>query len=485
MRFFRTAFLVLVTVLYGWAQEAVYTPNEVIVKFAPGASVASASASLSVIESRPVGRTGAYLFRSAGLSTPDLVARLRQRSDVIYAGPNYIIRAAVTPNEPMWGQLWGMQKIAAPSAWDVSTGSQGIMVGVIDSGIDYTHPDLASNVWSAPTAFTVNVGGVQVTCPAGSHGFNAITGSCDPMDDSYDSHGTHVSGTIGAIGNNGEGVVGVNWTTRIIGVKFLDAYGYGTTENAIKAIDFLLAVQSTFGAAVNIRVLSNSWGSLGEDLTLQDHIAIAADNGMLFVAAAGNYPPFANRNNDQVPVFPASYAVPNVIAVAATDSGDGLASFSHYGLTSVHLGAPGVNILSTLRLSGYGQMDGTSMAAPHVSGAAALILSACPSLSTAELKSVILNSVDPVPALLGLTITGGRLNVDQAIQLCLADQNLNNLTFTTGTHVYSAANSITASDVNIDQDASVTFSAGGFIRLLPYFRATAGSAPITFRAYIE
>src|SRR5206468_7004302 len=144
-----------------------------------------------------------------------------------------------------------------PTAWDVSTGTANHVVGVVDTGIDYTHPDLAENVWSAPGPFSVNVGGTVITCPTGSHGFNAIQNSCDPMDDHF--HGTHVSGTIGAKGNNAKGVVGVNWSTRIIGAKFLDASGTGTTENAINAIDFLLQAKAFFGAAADIRVLSNSW----------------------------------------------------------------------------------------------------------------------------------------------------------------------------------------------------------------------------------
>src|SRR4030095_773576 len=241
--------------------------------------------------------------------------------------------------------------------------------GVVDTGVDYNHPDLVGNIWSAPSSFTVNIAGTDITCPAGSHGFNAITKSCDPLDDN--NHGTHVSGTIGARGHNGTGVTGINWTTRIMGLKFLDASGSGTTVGAINAIDFAIKARQTFGATADVRVLSNSWGGGGFSQGLLNKINEASSNRMLFVAAAGNN----NANNDSMPFYPANYNAPNVVSVAATDNRDLRASVSHYGATMVDLGAPRVELLSTVRNGGYSFFNGTSMATPHVAGVAALVLS--------------------------------------------------------------------------------------------------------------
>lgn len=290
-----------------------------------------------------------------------------------------------------------------------TTGSATVVVGVVDTGIEYTHPDLVDNVWSAPPGFSLTFNGV--TCGPSTHGFNAITNTCDPADD--ESHGTHVSGTIGAKGNT-IGVVGVNWTTSIMGLKFLDAQGSGYTSDAIDAIEY--AIQAKI-KGVNIRVLSNSWGGGGYSQALFDEIKDAHSNNILFVVAAGN----SGLSNDSRASYPANYNLPNVLAVAATDSNNNLASWSNYGAKTVALAAPGVNITSTV-IGGYASYSGTSMATPHVSGAAALILSAslCKGLDTAGIKAAILNNVDPVARLAGKVLTGGRLNVYNAIQNCNA-----------------------------------------------------------------
>jgi len=304
-----------------------------------------------------------------------------------------------------------MPKIGANQAWDVTTGSTANVVGVVDTGITYTHPDLAANVWSAPSSFTVNIGGRDITCAAGTHGFNAIRLTCDPLDDN--NHGTHVSGTIGAVGNNGIGVAGVNWTASIMGLKFLDQNGSGTTANAINAIEFAVQAKNAFSSKAYLRVLSSSWGGGGFSQALLDEINRANAYDMLFVAAAGN----SGTDNDTTAFYPANYSAPNVVAVAATDNRDALASFSNYGVTTVDLGAPGVYVLSTIRSGQYAYYSGTSMATPHVSGAAALVLSAC-TLDTAGVKSALLLNVDPISSLLGKTVTSGRLNVFKAISSC-------------------------------------------------------------------
>jgi subtilisin family serine protease len=370
--------------------------------------------------------THVRLIHSRSHNTAALVAALAGRGDVEYAEPDYIVHATALPNDPFFGLLWGLLNtaqsiggsqglagadIGATLAWNVTTGSRANAIGVVDTGIDYTHPDLAANVWAAPSAFTVTIAGTPVTCGAGTHGFNAITLACDPLDDN--NHGTHVSGTIGAVGNNGVGVTGINWTASIIGAKFLDATGSGSTSGAINAIEFLIQAKSVFGATANVRVLSNSWGGGGFSQALLDEINKANTAGMLVVAAAGN----AGTNNDVSPFYPANYAAANVVAVAATDNQDRLASFSNFGSTTVDLGAPGVNIASTIRGASYAYYSGTSMATPHVSGAAALVLSAC-TLDTVTLRNVLLANVDQIPSLTGLTVTGGRLNVYKAITAC-------------------------------------------------------------------
>jgi len=378
-----------------------------------------------------LGRSGVDRVRSSKLSTAELLRSLRSDPDVEYAEPNWVIRASVLPNDPSLGALWGLfntgansyggaglagADIDAPAAWNITTGARNAVVGVIDTGINYSHPDLAANVWSAPSAFTVTIAGQPITCAAGTHGFNAITRTCDPMDDAATPHGTHVAGTIGAVGNNGVGVAGVNWVASMMGLKFLDANGSGYTSNAVYAIEFAIQAKAAFAASAgaNVRVLSNSWGGGGYSQTLADEIAAANTAGMLFVVAAGN----SRANNDVSPSYPASYPVANIISAAATDNRDALASFSNYGATSVHLAAPGVSVWSTGAASNYLGLSGTSMATPHVSGAAALLLAVCPSATTAQLRSYLLSSVDLVPALSTVTSTGGRLNVARALQAC-------------------------------------------------------------------
>ena len=384
--------------------------REVLIKFIARVPPQDLAEEADADSIREVGGIGVRQVHSRSLNTTALVARFAHRPDVEYVEPNYIVTAVQTPDDPYSSQLWAMPKIGANQAWDVTTGSTANVVGVVDTGITYTHPDLAANVWSAPSSFTVNIGGRDITCAAGTHGFNAIRLTCDPLDDN--NHGTHVSGTIGAVGNNGIGVAGVNWTASIMGLKFLNAAGSGTTADAINAIEFAVQAHTALGGAANVRVLSNSWGGGGYQLAMRQEIARANANGMLFVAAAGNN----GTNNDTTAFYPANYDVPNVVSVAATDSNDGLASFSNYGQTTVDLGAPGVNILSTVR-NGYASYSGTSMATPHVSGAAALLLSAC-TLDTAALRAAIVDNVDIVSSLIGKSVTGGRLNVLNALGSC-------------------------------------------------------------------
>ncbi|MBI4785807.1 MAG: S8 family serine peptidase [Chloroflexi bacterium] len=351
-------------------------------------------------------------------SVEQAIQEYHRDANVAYAEPNYILRTFGSPDDAAYPQLWGLRNtgqviggvaskpgadIRAEHAWALTTGSASIVVGLLDTGVDYTHPDLATNIWNNP-------GGIG-NCPAGTHGYNAITNTCDPRDDN--KHGTHVAGTVGAVGNNGLGVVGVNWKTQIMALKFMDASGAGTTADAIDAIEFAINAKL---AGVNLRVLNASWGGNGYSQALLDEIVKAGGQGILFVVAAGNNA----TNSDASPSYPCSYRATNLICVAATDPSDNLAKFSNYGSSAVHLGAPGVNILSTINGGGYGYFSGTSMATPHVSGAAALILSlpGQGNLSVEQLKNYVLNNVDPLPSLNGRTTTGGRLNVCRAMPGC-------------------------------------------------------------------
>lgn len=405
-------------------------PNEVLVKFR---SVHGGDAGSYIVrahdlrQSLALGRTGPAHYRSGSKSTAQLVKELSADPDVEYAEPNYIVETESTPStpsDPMFSLLWGLQNtgqsggspnadIQAVQAWGVTTGGRSAVVGVVDTGIDYSHPDLKSNIWTAPTAFTVQFGtNDKITCAAGTHGYDAITNTCNPMD--QNGHGTHVSGTIGASANNSAGVTGVNWTASMMGLRFMDSNGKGTVANAIRAIQFAILVKAALPGSANIRVLSNSWGGAGYSQALLDAINQANAAGILFVAAAGN----EGANQDVSPSYPGSYRTANLISVAATDSLDGLATFSNYGNTTVDLGAPGVNIASTYPNSGYASMSGTSMSTPHVAGAAALVLSACAFLDTAALRANLIDNVDADGALAGKTATGGRLNVYKAVSAC-------------------------------------------------------------------
>ena len=441
--------------------------REVIVAFRGSPDLASLRSELDVETDAPLGNGRFWHARSRSGSVATLLAHLANRRDVLYAEPNYILYADNLPNDPRFPELWGLLNtgqtingvvgtpgadIHAVPAWDSALGSRNTVVGIVDTGIDYTHPDLAANVWSAPSSYSVTIAGQTITCAAGTHGFNAISKNCDPFDDHF--HGTHVSGTIGAVGNNGVGVTGINWFASMIGLKFLSASGTGTLADAVNAIEFAIQVKAAFpSGAANIRVLSNSWAGGGFSQALFDEITRVNQNDMLFVAAAGN----SSSNNDTTPTYPASYQIPNVIAVAAIDNQDALASFSNFGATSVHLGAPGVKVLSTLPGATYGYLSGTSMATPHVSGSAALLLSRC-SADTATVKSLLLNNVDQTTALSGITITGGRVNVARAIGSCGPPGNqapTATLTVTSGITTFNAPANVSLHADAADVDGSV------------------------------
>jgi len=362
-----------------------------------------------------------------GQTLAGVLSRLRRSASVVYAEPNYIVTAAATlPDDPRFPEQWALDNtgqtggsadadIDAPEAWDLQTGSD-IVVAVIDTGLDYNHEDIVGNVWSNPGEIPGNgIDDDNNGYVDDDKGWDFVNNDNDPFDDNR--HGTHVSGTIAAVGNNGVGVSGVNWSARIMPLKFLDATGAGTTADAISAIEY--------ATMMGARISNNSWGGGAFSQALYDAIQAAGAAGQLFVAAAGN----DGVNTDVTPSYPASYDLDNIVSVAATDDNDLLATFSNFGALSVDLGAPGVDILSTVpptttggppRFGGgttvsYDTLSGTSMATPHVAGVAALLLAGNGSLDVSGLKAALLASVDPLPSLAGITVSGGRLNAFRAL----------------------------------------------------------------------
>lgn len=358
-------------------------------------------------------------FEVAGMSTKTAMKLLKMHSAIEYVEPDYQVSIANTPNDPDFSALWGLNNegqsggtadadIDALEAWSISTGGTDVVVGVIDTGIDHSHIDLAANMWVNPN----EIAGDGIDNDGNGyiddvHGINAITNVGDPMDDQ--GHGTHVSGTIGAAGNNNTGVVGVNHEAAIVGCKFLTAAGTGSTSDAIKCIDYMVGLKND---GVNVRVLNNSWGGGGFSQALADAITASEQADILFVAAAGN----DAVDNDQNPSYPSNYEHESVLSVASTDRNDEMSDFSQWGETSVDLGAPGSAILSTVPGNGYASYSGTSMATPHVAGAAALVLSINPDLKTNELKQLLMDSGDDNAQLQGKTVSGKRLNVNQALE---------------------------------------------------------------------
>ena len=388
-----------------------------------------------------------------GTDLATAIAFYGRAAGVVSAEPDQIVQVQRTPNDPSYSSLYGMPKIGAPAAWDITTGNPNFVVGVIDSGVDYTHPDLYLNVWinqaEIPSAVraqltdtdgdtiisfrdlnnSVNIGPGKITdlngngridggdllrsaasggwadgTDAGSNGFtddlvgwDFANNDNNPLDDN--NHGTHVAGTIGAIGDNSVGVAGVNWSVSIAGLKFLAANGSGSISAATAALNYAVNV--------GIKVSNNSWGGGGFSSAMSTAISLARDAGHIFVAAAGN----SASNNDVTASYPSNYNFNNVVAVAATDQNDNLASFSSFGATTVDLAAPGVSILSTTPNNTYSSFSGTSMATPHVAGAIALYWGANPSLTYTQVIDKLKSSVDVIAGLNGKVATGGRLNV--------------------------------------------------------------------------
>jgi len=352
-----------------------------------------------------------------GMTVQKALQRFNKADGILYAQPNYQLKALSTfPNDTRFGELWGMYNtgqsggtvgadINAPQAWDIATGSSEIIVAVIDTGVDYTHPDLAANMWVNKAELNGNPG--QDDDDNGYvddiYGYDFINNDSNPMDDH--GHGTHCAGTIGAVGNNNEGVTGVCWNVKIMALKFMEPCGDGAcgwSDDAIACLEYAVLM----GANLS----SNSYGGGGYEYAFKNAIDIAGAAGMLFAAAAGND---NGQNNDTIPHYPSSYNCDSIIAVLSTNDNDSISGFSNYGPASVDLGAPGSSILSCKLGGGYQYLNGTSMSTPHVAGACALVWSMNPTLANSEVKNIVLQTVDKT--LPGLCVSEGRLNLYNAI----------------------------------------------------------------------
>lgn len=399
-----------------------FVKGELLVKFSAGAEsdeARSANRSVGAIELERLGDLGWQRVRiPAGKTIDEAIREYREREGVLDVQPNYYYRLQLNPNDTQFSSLWGMAKISAPAAWNLQTGSANVVVAVIDTGIRYTHEDLASNIWFNPGETFGNGidddGNGYIDDFIGWDFYSNDNLPFDAPVGGVTGHGTHVSGTIGAIGNNGVGVTGLNWNIRLMALKIYGTQGDDTTSAMlINAYNYVRWMKSR---GVNIRVTNNSYGGCAEacgfDQATKDAIDALGDLGVLNVFAAGN----AGNNNDVTPFYPGSYDSPSILAVAGSNQTDD--NVYSYGLNSVDLAAPGFGILSTFNLNdaSYASLSGTSMATPHVAGAAALLAAQNPSLSAASLKATLMNTVDMLPQWTSRVKSGGRLNVDRALR---------------------------------------------------------------------
>jgi serine protease len=414
-----------------------YKPGRILVRFKRDAGASVQTALHDQLGTRTV-HTYKFVPNLQVVALPEkmtverALAYYKRNPNVLYAEPNYIYTLdATTPNDPLFGDLFGLNNtgqtggfedadIDAPEAWDISQGSDNVVIALLDSGIDYTHPDLTANTFVNLSEFegTPGVDDDGNGWIDDVHGINTIDDIGDPFPNDGDAHGTHVSGTIAAAGNDGFGVVGVNWRAKIVGCK---AFSFSATlEDIIQCMDYFLDLKTRAVNPANIIASNNSWGGGGFSQALLDTIEAHNSAGMLFIAAAGN----DSSDNDQFPHFPSSYESTNIIAVAATNHFDELAFFSSFGANSVDVGAPGEDILSSVPGGDFAVFSGTSMATPHTAGLAALLKAADPSRTTAQIKNLILTGGDPTAGTDGTTLTGRRINALGS--LTCTDSVLNN-----------------------------------------------------------
>ena len=421
-------------------RQQMFVPGEVLVRYRTESMAKSKGASMRIaahdgrLFSLNLKRTpgsdllpGLRLAQVAPEETLDAVTALRQQPDVLDAEPNYILKADVTPNDPRSNEQYALDLIGAKQAWDTRTGSTGagrVVIGVIDQGIDFNHPDLAANIWINPG----EIAGNSVDDDGNGfvddvRGFNFVNNNGATFSGSAtEDHASHVAGIAGAVGNNGVGVAGVNWSVGLMSLRFLDEDGFGDTLDAIDAIQYARTMRNLWDTTggtkgANIRVLNASFGGALFSQQFLDAINQANTAGLLFVAAAGNVDNGTiEPNNDLVPHFPSNFDAPNIISVAASNAGDALTSFSHFGATTVDIAAPGNAILSTTPNNTYSFFSGTSMAAPQVSGAAALLWAQNPNLTVQQVKNLLMADGNVITGFADKILSQRRLNVGNSMQ---------------------------------------------------------------------
>jgi subtilisin family serine protease len=335
-----------------------------------------------------------------------------------------LLYTAAIPNDPFFDRQWGLfntganfgkagADIGATRLWDMTQGGDDIVVAVIDTGIDVAHPDLAANIWVNTREVAFN--GIDDDGNGfvdDINGWDFAANDNNP-DFGTDFHGTHVAGIVGAVGNNNLGVTGVAWRVKMMALKFIRGRS-GNAADAVRAINYVIDQKER---GVNVRVINASWGGDEASNSLRKAIKKAGDSGILFVCAAGNGG--SDSSGDDIDVFPDypsvwSTEISSIVSVAALNRSDGLASFSNYGRKTVTVGAPGVDILSTVPGGGYASLNGTSMATPHVTGAAVLMLSQTPSLTPEQLRDRIVSRSEPVLTLASKSVSSARMNVFNA-----------------------------------------------------------------------
>ena len=489
-------------------------PGEVIVAFEAGVSRREQQTALARVDAATEERLG-RLDVLASVDRGEVtgaIAKLERDPRVEYAEPNFLLYAQDhpgIPSDPAYHELWALENfgqtvngttgtpdadIDAREAWDVTTGSAAVVVGVVDSGVDFSHPDLGGSAETSPLMW-VNPGEDCAGCRTNGldddgngyvddwRGWDFVNDDNDPFDDS--GHGTHVAGSIAASGNDGAGVVGVNWTAKLMALRFLNARGEGTTADVVRAI--------LYAGAKGAHVVNASWSGTTFSQALMDAIAQADRSGSLVVAAAGN----ETIDTDARPRYPSSFDVPNVLSVAASDQSDVLASFSNYGATSIDVAAPGVNIFSTVPGGSHRHASGTSMATAHASGAAALAKAAFPTASDLGLRALLVGTADALPSLAGRTASGGRVNVNGAVRcagrpLVLVESPRSGFVATVGESVAVRAIATSCADA---AGASVTAAVNGLPVALTargdglyegtYTAAAPGPVALTVTAAVE
>lgn len=426
----------------GLGQSYKWDEPEVLVRFKPSLSeedIDDLTSGLNdAVEDRIEAVNGLTAIDDLDNRDPAMVAaQYRELPEVLYAEPNFTIKlepvndfngrkggarpydllyreSESAANDPMFTDQWALDNtgqrdgsagvdVRAVEAWKTTQGSRDVVIAVIDTGVNYAHPDLADNMWTRPAnvpAYTdAELGEID-----DRFGFNAVDNIGDPMDDN--GHGSHCAGIIGAVGNNNIGIAGINWQVQIMPLKFLSRTGSGTLKDAVESINYVIERRK---AGVPVSVISASWGSTQKSKALEDVIKKASDAGILFIAASGN----SSANADRRPHYPSNY--PGVLSVAALNRFGRLASFSNYGAKTVHVAAPGAEIISTWLGGDYFEASGTSMATPYVAGVAGLVLAENPDFTAEEVRARLLDTVDKTGDLAGKVASGGRINAARAV----------------------------------------------------------------------